>query len=68
MFCFPKIDMKIAGSDQLAVELLKKQNVAVTPGIVFGTNWDNHLRVSLSAHEDEFQQAVDRFASFFRNY
>ena len=23
MFCFPKIDMKIAGSDQLAVELLK---------------------------------------------
>lgn len=67
MFCFPKIDINNLGSDQIAVELLKKESVAVTPGIAFGESWDKHLRVSLSMYEHEFRNAIDKFANFFRS-
>lgn len=68
MFCFPKFDLKDIGSDQMAIKLLKDQNVAVMPGIVFGKSWDKYLRISLSLHEFEFRQAIDRLVYFFRSF
>ncbi len=66
MFCFPQFDLEGIGSDRLAVELLMDQNVAVTPGVLFGKSWDKYLRISLSCPESEFRDAIDRFSYFFR--
>jgi aspartate/methionine/tyrosine aminotransferase len=68
MFCFPKFDLGDFTSDQVAVKLLHAQNVAVTPGVVFGKDWDSYLRVSLSSPEDEFHDAIEKFATFFRTF
>ncbi|WP_417811840.1 pyridoxal phosphate-dependent aminotransferase [Thalassospira alkalitolerans] len=68
MFCFPSFDLKGVGSDQIAVELLKDQSVAVTPGVAFGKRWDDYIRISLSSPETEFRDAIDRFAHFFRKF
>lgn len=68
MFCFPKFELAGFSSDQIAVKLLHEQNVAVTPGMAFGSHWDNHLRISLSANEDDFRAAIDRFAKFLEKF
>ena len=70
MFCFPKFEFKNKDidSDQLTVELLKDQNVAITPGIIFGKRWNKYLRISLSLSEIEFKEAIDRFVNFIKRF
>ncbi len=68
MFCFPKFDLPEFTSDSLAVKLLNEQSVAVTPGVAFGPDWDNYLRVSLSSKHDDFREAIDRLTFFFGQF
>ena len=47
-FIFIKIKKKMT-SDKFCTNLLKKYNVAVTPGKYFGKNFNNYIRISLSS-------------------
>ena len=60
MFVWAKIPDKYAslGSLEFSKILLKESEVAVSPGIGFGTNGDNHVRFSLIENEQRIKQAV----------
>jgi aspartate/methionine/tyrosine aminotransferase len=45
-----------------------KKNVAVSPGIVCGKNWDDHVRISLcAASKEEFEEGVMLIDQFVKD-
>lgn len=66
LFAFLDIAASGLGSDAFASGLLDAHNVAATPGIVFGENWDDHLRVSLAIETETFADGADRLDRFAR--
>lgn len=59
-YLFPKYDLEI-GSERL-VGLLRERGVAVRPGREFGSNGENHLRLSYAASEDAIRTGIARLA------
>ncbi len=66
LFAFVDISRTGMGSDEFATRLLEEKSVAVTPGIGFGQNWDDHVRISLAASYDEFTEGVLAVGEFAR--
>jgi len=64
MFSFISIADTGMESDAFCTALLKATNVAATPGIIFGKEWDDHVRVSLGGDEVEFKEAIGRLVDF----
>ena len=52
---FYKLKKKIL-SDVFCTNLLRKYNVAVTPGKYFGNNFNNYIRISLSQDHLKFKR------------
>jgi aspartate aminotransferase len=66
LFSFLEISDSRLTSDEFANKLLAQEGVAATPGIIFGKNWDSHIRISLAIDSDLFAEGItrlDRFAS-----
>lgn len=63
-FAFINIKLTKLSSDEFSEKLLSKKFVATIPGIVFGREWDDHVRVSFSAGFKEFKIGVDRILEF----
>lgn len=63
---FAFINIKLTGlsSDEFSEKLLSEKFVATTPGIAFGEDWDDHIRVSLSAGYNIFKEGVDLLIEF----
>lgn len=64
LFSFLDISATGLTSDAFASGLLEGQSVAVTPGVVFGANWDDHIRVSMAADRATFAEGVDKLAAY----
>jgi len=64
MFAFINISKINVNSDSFCTELLKIKSVAATPGIIFGKDWDDHIRISLGGDANEFEEAVKRIFDF----
>lgn len=64
MFSFICISQINIDSDSFCTSLLKDTNVAATPGIIFGSEWDDHIRVSLGGNIIEFEEAIKRLVNF----
>lgn len=64
LFCFVNISAKGLKSDDFATLLLEKQNVAVTPGIAFGANWDDYVRISFAGKEEEIRLGIEGIKNF----
>lgn len=64
MFVWAKIPQKCMhmGSLKFSEELIKKADVAVSPGIAFGD--DEHVRIALIADETRIQRAADSIKKF----
>jgi len=45
---------------ELSNEVLSNSNVFITPGGIFGSAGDQHVRVSLCAEEEKIKQAIER--------
>jgi arginine:pyruvate transaminase len=54
-----------SGND-FALGLLNEENVVTMPGESFGTSACGHIRISLTAKEDELAEACDRIARYAR--
>ena len=68
MFAFLDISSSGKRSDDFAYNLLLKKNVAVSPGIVCGKNWDDHVRISLcAASKEEFEEGVILINQFVKD-
>lgn len=63
-FGFLNISKTGLNSDEFSTNLLRQTGVATTPGIAFGTNWDDHVRISLSADSDTFFTGIDLICKF----
>ncbi len=65
-FCFLNISELRLRSDEFCTQLVEKKGVAATPGITFGDNWDDHIRISLGVDEVEFAKGVRYLEEFVR--
>ena len=65
-FCFLTISGLGLGSDEFCTRLVEQKGVAATPGIVFGENWDDHIRISLGVDEVEFAEGVRYLEDFVK--
>ena len=64
LFAFLNIRASGFNSDTFATKLLEAKSVAVTPGIAFGADWDDHVRVSMAVDYDEFKEGIDLIREF----
>lgn len=63
-YVFPDFSEIGLSSATLAELILKKTGVTSTPGIVFGDNYDNHLRFSYATGIDELREGLAHLAKF----
>ncbi|MCO5240625.1 MAG: aminotransferase class I/II-fold pyridoxal phosphate-dependent enzyme [Chitinophagaceae bacterium] len=64
LFCFVDVSAIGLKSDAFATALLEEQNVAVTPGIAFGDNWDDYVRISFAGKEEEIVSGIEGIKKF----
>lgn len=51
-------------SEEFAFELLKKEHVALVPGITYGKCCDNYVRIAFTVEEDVIKEGVRRIKRF----
>ncbi|MEM0140399.1 MAG: pyridoxal phosphate-dependent aminotransferase [Ferroplasma sp.] len=61
-YAFPGYSKEISDS-QLALELLERNNVIVTPGTPFGS--EKHFRISYATSEDVIKEGISRISNYF---
>lgn len=59
LFVWAKLPKRIK-SEKFTDEVLKKYNIFIAPGTVFGTNGEGYVRFSLCASEPIIKEAIDR--------
>lgn len=64
LFAFLDISRTALSSDAFCAELMRAHSVAATPGISFGRNWDDHVRISLATDSTAFDEGIVRLAGF----
>lgn len=68
LFCFINIKNLKIKSDKFCYELLKKYAIAATPGIFFGKQWNNFVRISLAIDSLKFKTAIKKLKKFVNIY
>lgn len=63
-FVFLNISSTGLDSNTFSGQLVDKTGVATTPGIAFGKDWDDHIRLSLAVDEDVLKEAFNRIHNF----
>lgn len=64
MFLWGKIPESLPSSIELSNKLLYQARVFITPGIIFGNNGQNHIRVSLCCPIETLKEARNRIQEF----
>jgi len=68
-YAFPNISSFGKGSEEFAIDLLKKAKVATVPGSYFGKSGEGYLRLSFAASDDDLKEAIRRFRKYvLENY
>jgi len=67
MFLWGRISKKFANAVELSDQLLYQANVFVTPGIIFGSNGQNHIRISLCSSLELLLNAKKRIIKHLNN-
>lgn len=65
-FIFPKIINTQVDSWKFCLDLIEKTKVALVPGIAFGPNGENHVRISFSRSEKDINEAFNRLKKYFK--
>ncbi len=60
LFVWGKIPVNYKSGEELTEEILHKANVFITPGMVFGDQGNEYIRISLCANEQMLKKAIDR--------
>ena len=63
-YVFPGYEADKNDAD-LALDLLDKQNVIVTPGSPFGA--EKHFRISYAASDDTIKKGISRIGKYFKD-
>ncbi|MBQ2448048.1 MAG: aminotransferase class I/II-fold pyridoxal phosphate-dependent enzyme, partial [Bacteroidales bacterium] len=51
-------------SEEFAIALLQSQHVAVVPGITYGKNCDNYVRMAFTLDEQKIREGIERISTF----
>lgn len=65
-YVFPSIKNTKMSSMDFAQDLLKKEKVAVVPGVAFGKSCEGHLRMSYSSSYENLKEAVVRIKRYLK--
>lgn len=60
MFLWGKVPEYVESGEQLADDILYKADVFITPGLIFGSNGDDYLRISLCSTVKDLENALYR--------
>lgn len=60
MFLWGKVPQNYESGEQLADDILYKADVFITPGLIFGSNGGNYLRISLCSTVNDLEDALNR--------
>ncbi|MBU1045185.1 MAG: aminotransferase class I/II-fold pyridoxal phosphate-dependent enzyme [Candidatus Omnitrophica bacterium] len=66
-YIFPSIKKTGLSSLDFANKLLKQQKVAVVPGVAFGKDYDEHIRISYATNYSKLQEAIKCLEVFVEN-
>ncbi len=66
-FAFLDISSTHLDSVTFSSKLVDVTGVATTPGIAFGKDWDDHIRLSLAVEEETLREAFRRIDDFITN-
>ena len=63
LFVWGKIPAKYSNGEELTEEILHKAHVFITPGMVFGDQGNQYVRISLCANEQMLKKAHERLST-----
>jgi len=63
-YVFPNISEYSRDSFQVAEKLLESKGVCLTPGRIFGSNGEGHLRISYAASLEDIKEGIKRLEEF----
>jgi aminotransferase len=63
-YVFPRFEGLEFGSIELSLRLLYEARVVTVPGIAFGAEGENHLRLSFCGSEEGIEEALDRIETW----
>jgi aspartate aminotransferase len=66
-FAFLNISELGIDSNTFCSRLIENTGVATTPGIAFGENWDDHIRISFATDDDIVKQGLSLIEEFVKN-
>ncbi|RKY34724.1 MAG: pyridoxal phosphate-dependent aminotransferase [Candidatus Omnitrophota bacterium] len=66
-YVFPSIEQTGLSSLEFANRLLAEHKVAVVPGVAFGQDYDNYVRVSYATNYSQLKEAIKRIKIFMRD-
>lgn len=66
MFLWGKIPTKYINAAELADKILYETNVFITPGVIFGSNGERYIRISLCSNELNLKKACRRIEKWRR--
>lgn len=64
LFVWGKIPAKLVSLEAFIDEILYECHVFITPGMIFGTNGNRHVRISLCAPENKIREAINRIKAY----
>ncbi len=60
MFLWGRIPDHYANVEELTERILHEARVFITPGVIFGSNGERYIRISLCAKDEKIQEALER--------
>lgn len=63
-YCFADISRTGLNSEEFAYSLLEKKHVAVVPGIAYGEQYSDHIRIAFTLKEELLAEAMERIKAF----
>lgn len=66
-YVFPNISEYSNDSFQVAEKLLESKGVCLTPGKVFGSNGEGHLRISYAASLEDIREGIKKLEEFLHS-
>lgn len=67
IFAFLDVSKTGLDSDSFSLKYLKDYQVAATPGVAFGADWNDHVRVSLATNLEDFREGMKRLHALVNN-
>jgi len=67
-FAFVNISHLNMDSNTFCGKLIEETGVATTPGVAFGSNWDDHFRISFATSDENLDKGLKLIRKFVSKF